>query len=246
LLRAVIRWFLNFGSGWWPRFLGGLALVGFAYAMATKRWLLPVWIVLLFLIISDTDRFHIILSGLLIAELLVDVSRSDHIQSTWERKAGGESVVGIAFLTLVIGTILIIGFRGIQWTQVYLSRELVDVAQWLTWNTHKEDRYLFLSEGNSSAEWLPYLTSRTPGIGIWGSEWTNDYERQVWLQGEMDMCVRDQRFQCVINLFPEIGSNLDLIIVPASSEQLLSQISTKPEWKKAYANQGFVVYRVPK
>ena len=242
-LRLLLRGFVNFGLLWWPTFLAALSLAGLAYAVANGRWLLPVWMLAVFVVLGEADRFEILLSGLLIGDLLVDISRMARGPALWRISVGTEKAGGLVFLAIVLVPILVLGFRGIQWTEIALSGELVEASHWIAANVPPESRYLYVGENHDVGEWLPYLTRRTPGIGFWGAEWTGDYKRQVALEAEMSACAQAQQLSCVDRLISTIGADVQLLVVPAGRSQLRRQISRVADWEEVFSNGGYAVYQ---
>ncbi len=242
-LRGILRWYANLGQSWWPMSLAGLALVGFAYAIGRGRWLLPVWILVVLLFMGQTDRFEILLCGLLIAEVLVDASRGIVPADRWKPLADTASFPGLLFLGLVMLPIVGLGFRGIQWSEWALSPGLLETAQWVRENTPEDVVYVYLGNEHDVAEWLPFLTRRTPGFAPWGAEWTGNYGTQLRLTDEMAACVSAQRFQCVKDFLASLGQEVELLVLPSEHIQMENEILSDPGWQQVFRNDEYVVFR---
>jgi hypothetical protein len=242
-LREMLRWYANLGQSWWPLSLAGLALAGFAYAAGRGRWLLPAWTMVVVLFMGQTERFEILLCGLLIAEVLVDASRGIVPADRWKPLAGTASLPGLLFLGLVMLPIVGLGFRGIQWSDWALSPGLLETTQWVKENTREDSVYVYLGSEHDVAEWLPFLMRRTPGFAPWGAEWTGHYETQLRIADEMAACVSAQRFQCVKELLATLGEDVQLLVLPSQSSQLENEILSDPGWQQVFKNDEYMVFR---
>ncbi len=242
-LRGMLRWYANLGQSWWPMSLAGLALVGFAYAIGRGRWLLPAWTVVVVLFMGQTERFEILLCGLLIAEVLVDASRGIVPADRWKPLAGTASLPGLLFLGLVMLPIVGLGFRGIQWSEWALSPGLLETTQWVKENSPEDSVYVYLGNEHDVAEWLPFLVSRTPGFAPWGAEWTGEYGTQLAIMDEMGACVSAQRFQCVKDLLATLGGEVQLLVLPSEHIQMENEILSDPGWRQVFKNDEYVVFR---
>jgi hypothetical protein len=243
LVRGMLRWYINLGRTWWPPILSGVFIVSVAYGLMQRRWLLPAWIMVTLLSLGQTERFEILLCGLLAGELLVDLSRFASQITQWPKFLGRENVGGLVFLALSVGPIGMLGFRGIQWTEVELSNDLVEVGRWIDKHTQAEARYLFLGMKQDAEEWFPYLSHRTPGISPWGAEWTGHYNEQMARMGELRTCISAQEASCVNQFIESLGEDIAMLIVPVDSIQLRDDLVDSTDLFLLYENSGFIVYQ---
>jgi hypothetical protein len=119
----------------------------------------------------------------------VDIARFAGTSARGRTPVGQETLRSLAFLGLTLVPVMFLGFRGIQWTEVALSDDLVEMGTWVKANSPEASQYLYLGNDHDVAEWLPYLVRRTPGISPWGAEWTGNYDLQNGLWGELSSCV---------------------------------------------------------
>ena len=242
LLRALLRWYVNLGGSWWPAFMAGLVIAGFAYSLARGRWLLPAWAVVTVATLGQTDRFEILLGGLLAGEVLVDIARLAGGGIRGRTLDGQETLGSLAFLGLTLVPVMFLGFRGIQWTEVALSDDLVQMGAWVKANSPEGSQYLYLGTDHDVAEWLPYLVRRTPGISPWGAEWTGDYDLQNGLWGELSSCIGAQRPACLDMFLASLRGDITWLIVPGEQPGLVPAISNDKGWLQVFHNEGFSVY----
>ncbi|MBM3121068.1 MAG: hypothetical protein FJZ97_02645 [Chloroflexi bacterium] len=242
LLRAFLRWYANLGRTWWPGALSGLAILGFAYGLARRRWLIPAWVTVTVAGLGQTDRFEILLCGLMAGEALVDLAR--FVSGVAGRAAlwGRNAVAGLAFLALALGPLGALGFRGIQWTEVELTAALVDTGRWIEGNTPPDSQYLYLGSSHDVGEWLPYLTHRTPGISPWGAEWTGKYDRERDRLGQLSACVSAKQVSCVEAFAGSAGLDVGLLIVPVEENSPWVSLEQDASWQLAFDNRSWRVY----
>lgn len=243
LVRTMLRWYVNLGRMWWPPILSGVSIVSVAYGLMRGRWLLPAWIMVTVASLGQTDRFEILLCGLLAGELLVDLSRFASKITRWPKLLGRETVGGLVFLALAVGPIGMLGFRGIQWTEVELNNDLVEVGYWIDKHTQAESQYLYLGRTHDAEEWLPFLTHRTPGISPWGAEWTGYYDEQLARMEELRTCISAQDVSCVNQFIESLGEDIAMLIVPIDSTQLRDDLVDNTDLFPIYENSGFIVYQ---
>lgn len=105
-LREVLRWLANYGRSWHPTILGGLGLLGFAYAVASGHWLMPAWLVLSLVVIGQSERFQVILSGIMVGNSLVDLSRLATHSRFSRARLGMERVGSLACISIVLAPLL--------------------------------------------------------------------------------------------------------------------------------------------
>ncbi len=241
-LREVLRWLANYGRSWHPAHLAGLGLLAFAYAVARGRWLMPSWLVLSLLVIGQSDRFQLILTGIMFGEALVDLSRLATDTRFGRVRLGEEKVGSLACLFVVMAPILVLGFRGMQWTPSALSDELVEAASWIRTGTDPSASYLYLGEGHDEAEWLPFLTRRSPAVGHWGAEWTGDYDRQLALTSNVEACLDSPQTDCIDRLIEETGFPVSALVLHKDDTDLSRPLQASPDWQLAWENAVYAVF----
>jgi hypothetical protein len=239
--RSLLRWYANLGGTWWPPFLAGIALVGLAYGVARRRWLLPAWTVVVVATLGGTERFEILLAGLLAGEALVDLARFAGGIGETQQPGRKNALASSGYLALTLAPVMFLGFRGIQWTDAVLSKDLLEATSWVRSNSPEGSRYLYLGR-DDAAEWVPYLTRRAPGIGRWGGEWTGTYGSQGVLEGELVACVQDREVGCLDRLMASLSADITLLIVPQDPLGLVATISGDKRWIRVFESPGCGVY----
>lgn len=180
--------------------LGTLGLLGVVAALASGRWLLPVW--WLSIILLEARAFPTfttapvaMLAGIGLTEVLLPaVSRlaggngaspraatrfrwSDRLLGGARSASGPVIVVGALLLCYTVPAALITkpGFAGESAYLVSLSREERDAMRWVAEETPPSSRFLLVTgEGWASdrnSEWFPVLAERESVATVQGTEW---------------------------------------------------------------------------
>jgi len=203
---------------------------------------MPAWLVVSLIVIGQSDRFQVITSGIMVGESLVDLSRLAIQTQVGLIRLGRELAGSLACVSIVLAPLLVLGFRGMQWTPVALTDELLEAAAWIQQSTEESARYLYLGEGHDEAEWLPFLARRSPAIGHWGAEWTGEYDRQLALTSQMEACLDSPREDCVDDLIGESGGAVSALLVHKGGIGLLEVLRTSPRWRLLSENAAFAVF----
>jgi hypothetical protein len=172
-----------------------LGLIGLAHALLHKRYLLPLWMLLPFLVEGRSAAGPAAIPLAMLAALgLVDVIFAAlNARRQGPASAGEEPVTSIERGVLVYLTFYLLfsayqfGFQLSSATLYPPDRQAMD---WVRQNTPAEARFLVLT-GTSSVscdsvlEWFPALTGRQSLYTVQGTEWTkgpgfNEYVRSTY------------------------------------------------------------------
>lgn len=236
----LLSWFYNFGRTWNPYFLAGTGMLGFVYAVFKKRWLLPVWLIVIVLFLGEAARYEVLVACILTADLLGDFAVMGNVERNW--KPALQPVAFILAMGLIIGVFFAQGIKQLRARSPVLSEEILAAATWLNESTHPEDVYLLLSDSHDLSEWFPYLSLRTPAIAYWGSEWNGTYEEQQRNFGELGTCLGAGSFSCVVQLLNAIDAEPDYLILPESFADLGEQIRGESDWEVVYNFAGYTIF----
>lgn len=169
----------------------GLALI---YPPDKKNRILLIWCALEIVFQSENSRFLFSIFAMLCGIGIVGLSEAVRIFLTPPLGRVFSRFVLIGCLIVVIT--LFLRYQLLQTS--YFTQSTLDLAGWVQMNTKLDDKYLFTSNDEDWAEWLPYVTARTPILGHWGSEWLGTYYSQREEEDELQACSIDGlRDQCV-------------------------------------------------
>lgn len=237
----IVSGFLNLGRTWTPYLLSGLAVLAFVYGLKRGRWLLPVWLMFLPLVLGESDRFGIILAGLLIGELVIDLVRD---LPTWKpHRIMSKELIQSFAVVLVMGPIIWQGVKSIPRSQPTLDPEIMQLSDWIRKHTSMSSTYLFLDDGHDLSEWMPYLLQRTPPVAHWGSEWTGMYQSQLLLKEELHRCLEQSSFRCILDMFGGSIPIPDLLIIPGGQSTMAAEILADPGWVQVLVSEHYCVFQ---
>jgi hypothetical protein len=237
----ALKWIPNLGRGWDPPFLPGLTLAGLAYAIATRRWFLPTWIISVSAVVGETVRFEELIGSALSANLLVDL-----VRLRLRGEATGPGVVwsrGLLLYGVLMGAFLYQGARIIYNSKPSIDAQLIEVAEWFREATGPDETFLIVPYEEQLAEWLPYLTRRRLLVGKWGAEWNGKYQEQAALQEHVKSCAQAQSLGCFESLFARLPISPEYMIVDTNWGHLVDALGGSSSWKMVFSNGRYVVYK---
>ena len=123
-----------------------------------------------------------------------------------------------------------------------LSPSIVETGYWFQSSTPPDATYAFASDNHNLAEWLPYLTHRTPLVAYWGAEWTGAYGYRYDLFWRMASCATLQSYNCVLDIFREVGRLPDYLIVQSQNKVLASALLTTTNWRVIHEDDALLVF----
>ncbi len=237
---VMLRLLVNPGISWATTLIFGMTLLGLAYHLLRKNWTLPLWFFSLLYLVGESDRFVPLIGALMVADLLVDMSRFGPIADARppQRLERWHTVVLLLLLLIFSGQGLVMLYSR----QPSLSVDALELGHWFQTNTPPKATFAFASNQHDLAEWLIYLTRRTPLIAAWGAEWTGQFPQQARLFGRMAQCSVGQSYSCLVDLFRSMGQEPDYIIVPSYYARLTSEMAGVPSWRRVRGDAAFTVF----
>jgi hypothetical protein len=239
VVKIVLQRFLTITDDWVPTPLGGLGLAGLFYLLLRRRWAIPAWFVAVFLTIGEAKRFFVILGCMAASQALGDllnlVYREDEAHSRQNLLLYSAS---LAFLLAFFSYQIL---RIVRSEKPRLSNSVLEATAWLRDHTALDAQYLSLIEDGDLAEWLPYLSRRTPLVAPWGSEWTGNYLGQQFLGDEIDNCIRAGSAVCLDEIVAADNRSVEYIISP-SDLAITGQLAADPGWSIDFQNDQLVIF----
>jgi hypothetical protein len=223
----------NLFSSWGEIPLIGFALLAVVYALLKRRFFLFFWFVSTFLFVSDR-RFLILVGAVLAAEMIYDLFTTGRAG----KPAQWAAVIGCLLIT---GFIWIRFFHSIKNMPSTLNENLVSAADWIKENSAPSDQYLFFIKDHDTAEWAPYLTTRVPAIGHWGSEWLGNYPFRYDQWKNLAGCAQINTLECLHQLNDEYSLNYQYLIYQRPAEGGYDPFIGS-EYTSVFANDGYIVY----
>jgi hypothetical protein len=206
--------FFTFTEETFAALIAILGLIGIAYSLYRKQYLLPLWMVVPFLAAGrSATNPAIIPLAMLAAVGLIDVvfaafqeSRLDQSDSTTERQA--PDLVPAAERNIFIFILIYLMVSAYQF-DAGLSNSILyppnrEAMTWVQKNTPPASRFLVLT-GDSSifcdavSEWFPALSGRQNLTTIQGTEWTQgpNFANHVWSTLDVQGCLANGDASCL-------------------------------------------------
>jgi hypothetical protein len=158
-----------------------LALIGMAYRLIRRDYLLPLWVAVPFLLAGRSAANLVVIP----LAMLAAVGLADVILPALQVSVGKETnePARITSVDVIIPAYLMLYLVfsayqfGFQLSNAALSSEERQTMEWVSQNTPSDSRFLVLSGATSAAcdmvqEWFPALTGRRSIYTIQGREWT--------------------------------------------------------------------------
>ncbi len=221
--------------------LFGLVITGLVYALAVKKFYLPVWFALLVLFISEGWRFTIFVGALLAGGMIAEIYRMLNPGGFIAGPRRGAFLRGLVFVGLLLLVLCGAGANAIAAYSPVLTPDAYRVAGFFQQKTQAGSTFL-LAAGVEESEWFPYLLQRTPLVASWGAEWTGAYAAQLGYVLEVVKCEEKQSLSCLDGVFAEVGRQPDYLITHTSSDTLTTQIEGNVKWQKVYQDGTYLVW----
>lgn len=221
----------------------GAALIGLAYCLVRRRWLLPLWF-LAMLFVSEGDRYLVVLGSMMAAEALLDLAGAIPFSSAGQETREGRPAFRFApliFLLLVLSVNYSDGLKEILSSfHPYLTEDSDALAEWFQTQTPADTTYLMINNSAEEAEWMPYLLQRTPSAASWGAEWNGQYAEQLDLVTGIFACAREASNSCVEEYVSLLHSGYVVF-----NNKVESAATPKPaDWRRVFENRRYSVWKV--
>ncbi len=237
----LIGWIV---TGPWlnPAALTGFALIGVAYWLTQKRWMMLAWLLAIIYLTGESLRFQLILYCLASADAMVDYLQA-HLSEESRSPAGlyrsffaGLLIVAFVFFSASV---------EIRKTDPSLTSDAIQLAAWFKNNTPASSRYLYFdSNPDGLNEWMPYLTQRVPANGHWGHEWLDDYQAQQETTYALATCAKAESWPCAQSIIEKNRLVIDYLVLPNNLAGMQFDASQTTRLVKTYENAQFSVYIV--
>lgn len=235
------------------------AYPGAVYALVSRRWFLPAWLVVPGYVIGK-PRFQFVagsmLTVLLVAEVVVPRVTGARGLSSRGRQVGKLVVVGLVVLAGVgVGTAFagsaLDTHLGSTTQPPFVDDADREAATWVADGTDPSAEFVVLGD---AAEWFPLFADRTILVGPWGVEWTTpeQYRFQLGLYKDISDC---DTATCLTDHLRSAGLSPDYVYVPKGhysvrgldrwqSDRMRATLVASDRYVLAYENRGVIVARM--
>lgn len=217
-----------------------LALTGITFQIINKKWRYVLWFFMSMILISEGERFTILIGGLLLGFVFLSIYKpSLAINRT--------TLIAQRILLLVIFSICILNsyytISKVLLLKPSIDNGVLELSNWIEHNTQPDDVYMAAMDENP-AEWFPYMFKREPVIGYWGSEWNGKYAEENYLFFELRSCVMQSSYPCLQQIKQTNQLNPDYLITTndTKTSKFNQQVANDPDVKLVFDNSGFFVW----
>ncbi len=261
----VLRSFVYpLADGAWPYF--ATALGGAAYAAATRRYVVPAWVVLTGYLFRQ-DRLLFVAGAMAASVLLVDVvlPRTRTVVERGRRRVADAPrprvAAGVLFAALVLSAAVggavaaaddDVGDRIERSLPApYADDEDRAAMAWAERNTAPSATFVVLGD---AAEWFPLFADRTILLSPWGAEWEGAarFERQKTLYDSVSAC---GDADCLARTLDTADVAPDYVYVPkgrytirrddrTQSPAMRRTLAASPRYRLAFENADVMIFEV--
>jgi hypothetical protein len=232
--------------------LGVIALLGMVKCLADRKYLLPVWLVSIFVVAPrSAQTFAVIVVAMLIAIELDEVlfpalrrSVSSASQSTTRSRLATGVLV---FMLLAYSTV-----TAMSVSIPVLAKEERAAMAWAGANTPAGSKFVMITgysnwAEDAIAEWFPVLSGRYSVATVQGYEWfpNKEFIKQAEQHKELQDCA-DADIQCVEQWAQQAGIDYAYIYISTGevkNSALQNALNASQDYERVYNGPGAVIFK---
>ena len=246
---------------------GLLGLIGMFTLFAHKRYLVPVWLLTIYLIEPRGSMLYImtplaiaigyglekiILPGLNIADK-PSTAHQDDSELPWEQHllSGNMAKIFIVFVFAygVMSSFYVVSESLINLT---LTTQDLEALEWVHNNTPENGIFLVITQNHplldSSSEWFPALSNRKSAATVYGYEWVNDgfFGKRMNRARELQACA-SQDTPCLDTWYSSTNPAFVYIRKLKSNKPvdvpLIDHLQFSPQYEAIFENETVIIFR---
>ncbi len=250
--------------------ISALGVIGFFYLLAMRKFLLPLWLVVmhtfeprggpLFMMIPLAMYAGIALEQLILPpireldrRIAAARGRIEASPSNWleELLMGRVTRIFTGFLFIYLAMSAYNVAFTIQ-QNFSLTQEDLQVFQWVKTNTPAGSQFALITSGlplrDAESEWFPALAQRQSVATVFGFEWVNDglFGKRTEEFRDLQACA-DQDPSCLEQWSRETGRNFSYVLVKASSGDITGIpaadfLANSGSYEKVYGSKEIEIF----
>jgi hypothetical protein len=178
-----------------------IGLIGLVRQVAAGRYLLPIWVVLVFVIDSRSAATTSMVPMAMLIAVAVDEVLLGRIPREFGDRYWPQEVLRDRFGRLLLGAVLVVGVIGAVRAPTGIASPLHGLAEstrtamvWIGANTPPSAEFVVVTDGywniDASSEWFPALTGHRSLGTVQGYEWLGKtaWETQLVRYGDLQRC----------------------------------------------------------
>lgn len=227
-----------------------LGIIGLGLTVASGRWWLAVWIVVIFAVLpGGAATYAMVPWALLIAVAIIQLS----------------AMAPARRVLPVVAVLLVVAIGASTWARYLYLNPLTslpavqrEAMAWAGANTPRDSRFVVISGAywpvDATAEWFPALSNQQSANTVQGKEFTSpaEWERAVLASGQLDDCVTGSA-QCLMDWSDTWNVPFDYVFIPRGRVPgveaveccgpLASALATDPRFRTIAELDGAWVYQ---
>jgi hypothetical protein len=259
--------FFEFAEEPYLSFIAILGLLGIAYSLIRKNYLLPLWVAIPFLTEGRSAAGPAIIPLTMLAALgWVDVVLQSLVSLSQKIREHPDEKVPRAEINLFVYLILYLVFSayqyGLQFSSASLRPAEREAMHWVSQNTPENSRFLVLTGTTSVScdsvlEWFPALAGRQSIFTVQGREWTegrnfNAYVESTYAVQEclnsadascLDAAVDRSQYEYVYLSRVLRVNNCIALNLPRMFPQFVEALRTQPGFAVMYETDDVIIYQ---
>ena len=256
--------FFDFTEEVFATLIAILGLIGLARCLIQKRYLLPLWLALPFLVEGRSAVLPAAIPLAMLAAIgLIDVLLPTlaHTVSSGREESEKVSLLESGILMYVLFYLFFSAYQfGAQLSTSSLSLSDRDAMKWVHENTPNDSRFLVLTGTNSIScdmvlEWFPALADRRSIYTVQGTEWTEgaNFASYVRSTYTVQACLTDGDIKCLDATVPRSDyeylyvskiPRLDCRTIDYKNafHYFLESLANANEFRKIYESDGVIIF----
>jgi hypothetical protein len=251
------------------RIFAVLGLLGLAFKMARREYLLAIWFVILHLLEPRGGTLFMMIPLAMAAGFSLDMvvlpavgagrardglpsAETTALASQWLPEFLGSTGTRIALAFLTLYGCLSAFTVGSEIRQKYtLTARDSEAFEWVRENTPPESRFALVTQGlplrDAASEWFPALTGRRSIATVFGLEWVRkvDFARQIERHLSLQACAA-QDADCLDLWAREHGEDIDYVYLRLENlverSALHESLARSGQFEQVYADGNLTIY----
>ena len=227
--------------------IGALALFGLLADLAARRWLLPAWLALIFLLERTTPLTFAILPLAMLAAGGAALAAAAVLNQPGIRQPFARRIIAAALVILPLYALL---SSYVTFQPPVLSAASREAMAWAERSTPAASRFLVLTGLNwwddPVSEWFPVLAQRRSLATVQGSEWLPGagFAWRSAANAALQACLASGDPACLSAWNQFSPEQPDYLYISDPDSRLAAALRLSPAYRVVYENQAAAVFQV--
>jgi hypothetical protein len=227
------------------------ALVGVFHNLASRKFFLPAWTALPYLVEPRSGTLYMMIPLVLLAAQGLGEVILPNLEKSREPRPIFQTGAAKLFMAFIVVYLLVAGYASaykIQ-TRVTLTPSQVEAMYWIRENTPPEAKFLVVTGGqpllDPASDWFPALTGRKSLGTVFGYEWLHDgqFTKRTKRYESLQRC-GSRPSVCLEAWSAETGIDFDYVYIHKTDETVIlsTQMEEATDYRKTFENEGVTIF----